>query len=142
MANHFDDDLIHIEKFIPEKPLSVFYIDKESQSLYLKRFLVEPTLKKINIFEEQEGAVLRTLSTDWLPRVEIAGEEYEVSSLCDIYKWKAKGKRIIRDGNAEIKWLEPLPYEIEEPEEEDDTAEEEDYTSDLAGQDGVQGSLF
>ena len=35
-----------------------------------------------------------------------------------------------------------MAYEIEEPEEEDDTAEEEDYTSDLAGQDGVQGSLF
>lgn len=142
LANHFDDDLIRIEKFIPEKPLSVFYIDKNSQALYLKRFLIEPSIKKINIFEEQQGAVLRTLSTDWLPKVEIEGEEYEVAGLCDLYKWKAKGKRISKDGNAAIKWLEPLPYETEEPEDEDLPVQEDDYTSDLTGQDGVQGSLF
>jgi topoisomerase-4 subunit A len=92
LTNHFDDDLIKIEKFNPEKPISVFYIDKESQSIYLKRFLIEPSNKKINIFEEQIGGVLVEVSTDWLPRIELEGKEYEVANLCDIFKWRAKGK--------------------------------------------------
>lgn len=139
LSNHFDDDLIKIEKFNPEKPVSVFYIEKESQSIYLKRFLVEPSNKKVNIFEEQEGAILKEVSTDWLPRIEFEGKEYEVSELCDIFKCKAKGKRVSKNKDSEIKWLEPIPYEEENevPFEEDD-----DFKSEFNDKETIQGSLF
>lgn len=141
LSNHFDDDLIKIEKFNPEKPVSVFYIEKESQSIYLKRFLVEPSNKKINIFEEQEGAILKEVSTDWLPRMEFEGKEYEVSELCDIFKCKAKGKRVSKNKDSEIKWLEPTPYE-EEKESEVPFDNEDDFKSEFNDKETVQGSLF
>lgn len=141
LSNHFDDDLIKIEKFNPEKPVSVFYIEKESQSIYLKRFLVEPSNKKINIFEEQEGAILKEVSTDWLPRMEFEGKEYEISELCDIFKWRAKGKRVSKNKDSEIKWLEPTPYE-EEKESEVPFDNEDDFKSEFNDKETVQGSLF
>lgn len=141
LSNHFDDDLIKIEKFNPEKPVSVFYIEKESQSIYLKRFLVEPSNKKINIFEEQEGAILKEVSTDWLPRMEFEGKEYEVSELCDIFKCKAKGKRVSKNKYSEIKWLEPVPYE-EENENEVPFEEDDDFKSEFNDKETIQGSLF
>lgn len=141
LSNHFDDDLIKIEKFNPEKPVSVFYIEKESQSIYLKRFLVEPSNKKINIFEEQEGAILKEVSTDWLPRMEFEGKEYEVSELCDIFKCKAKGKRVSKNKDSEIKWLEPAPYE-EENENEVPFEEDDDFKSEFNDKETIQGSLF
>ena len=141
LSNHFDDDLIKIEKFNPEKPVSVFYIEKESQSIYLKRFLVEPSNKKINIFEEQEGAILKEVSTDWLPRMEFEGKEYEISELCDIFKCKAKGKRVSKNKDSEIKWLEPTPYE-EEKESEVPFDNEDDFKSEFNDKETVQGSLF
>lgn len=141
LSNHFDDDLIKIEKFNPEKPVSVFYIEKESQSIYLKRFLIEPSNKKINIFEEQEGAILKDVSTDWLPRMEFEGKEYEISELCDIFKCKAKGKRVSKNKDSEIKWLEPTPYE-EEKESEVPFDNEDDFKSEFNDKETVQGSLF
>lgn len=141
LSNHFDDDLIKIEKFNPGKPISVFYIEKESQSIYLKRFLVEPSNKKINIFEEQEGAILKEVSTDWLPRMEFEGKEYEISELCDIFKWRAKGKRVSKNKDSEIKWLEPTPYE-EEKESEVPFDNEDDFKSEFNDKETVQGSLF
>ena len=141
LSNHFDDDLIHIEKFVSDKPLSVFYIDKDSQSLYLKRFIVEPNNKKINIFEDQEGAELKTFSTDWLPRVEIEGKEYELTELCDIYKWRAKGKRVSKNKDAQIHWLEPLAYEQESETTQDDE-DFDNFSSELNDKDTIQGSLF
>ena len=141
LSNHFDDDLIKIEKFNPGKPVSVFYIEKESQSIYLKRFLVEPSNKKVNIFEEQEGAILKEVSTDWLPRMEFEGKEYEVSELCDIFKCKAKGKRVSKNKDSEIKWLEPIPYE-EENENEVPFEEDDDFKSEFNDKETIQGSLF
>ena len=141
LTNHFDDDLIKIEKFNPEKPISVFYIDKESQSIYLKRFLIEPSNKKINIFEEQIGGVLVEVSTDWLPRIELEGKEYEVANLCDIFKWRAKGKRVSKNKDSKITWLEPLPYE-EELKEEGIIEEDDEFKSEFNDKETIQGSLF
>ncbi|MBO5963941.1 MAG: hypothetical protein J6P97_05615, partial [Bacteroidales bacterium] len=141
LTNHFDDDLIKIEKFNPEKPISVFYIDKESQSIYLKRFLIEPSNKKINIFEEQIGGVLVEVSTDWLPRIELEGKEYEVANLCDIFKWRAKGKRVSKNKDSKITWLEPLPYE-EELKEEGIIDEDDEFKSEFNDKETIQGSLF
>ena len=39
LSTHFDDDLIHIEKWHPERPLSVVYYDAEKDLHYCKRFL-------------------------------------------------------------------------------------------------------
>ena len=140
LSLHFDDDLILIEKYKKDKPLSVFYAEKGTNYLYIKRFVPEVSNKKIDIFEEQEGANFINVSYDWLPVVKIGEKEFEVSTLDDIKKYKAKGKRVEKDANVSIEFLEPLEYIC--PEDEEKTTELEEVEIDLADKDTVQGSLF
>jgi topoisomerase-4 subunit A len=141
LSLHFDDDLIFIEKLVKNKPLSIFYAEKQTNYLYLKRFIPEVSNKKIDIFEEQEGAKFLALSYDYLPVVRIGENELEVEKLDDIKKYKAKGKRIEKDANISIEFLEPLEY-IPEQEEEEIEEAIEDVNIELNDKDTVQGSLF
>ena len=71
LATHFDEDMVVIEKFNPEKPVSAIYLDGESKSYFVKRFLIEPTDKKVLFISEAEGSRLEIVTTDALPIVEI-----------------------------------------------------------------------
>jgi hypothetical protein len=82
-----------------------------------------------------------TLSYDFLPVVRIGENEYEVEKLDDIKKYKAKGKRIEKDANVSIEFLEPLEYVVEQ-EEEQIEQEIEQINSELNDKDTMQGSLF
>ena len=64
ITNHFDDDLIVIEKWNPRKPLSAIYFDGEKEDFYVKRFLVEDTDKKTPFITEHEKSYLELVSTD------------------------------------------------------------------------------
>ena len=141
LSLHFDDELILIEKLVKNKPLSIFYAEKQTNALYLKRFVPEISNKKIDVFEEQEGAKFLTLSYDFLPVVRIGENEYEVEKLDDIKKYKAKGKRIEKDANVSIEFLESLEYVVEQ-EEEQIEQEIEQINSELNDKDTMQGSLF
>ncbi|HIW87644.1 MAG TPA: DNA gyrase/topoisomerase IV subunit A [Candidatus Onthomorpha intestinigallinarum] len=111
LSNHFDDDLLVIEKFNSEKPVSLFYLEAESKCVYFKRFLIEQSNKKINIFEEQKDSKLICVSTDWRPVAEIDGKEVVIEDLGDIKKYRAKGKKISKDDKCDVKFTTPLPYE-------------------------------
>src|SRR5690606_6246403 len=41
LSARFDEDMIVLEKWIPDKPLSAVYYDGEKERYYVKRFLVE-----------------------------------------------------------------------------------------------------
>ena len=41
ISNHFDDDMINIEKNNFNKPISVIYFDGNKKSYYIKRFIVK-----------------------------------------------------------------------------------------------------
>ena len=41
ISNRFDDDLVHIEKWHPERPISTVYYDGEKDLYFAKRFLVD-----------------------------------------------------------------------------------------------------
>ena len=47
ITNHFDDDLIVIEKWNPRKPVTAIYFDGDKEDFYVKRFLVDDSDKKI-----------------------------------------------------------------------------------------------
>ena len=76
-----------------------------------------------------------------MPVVRIGENELEVEKLDDIKKYKAKGKRIEKDANISIEFLEPLEY-ISEQEEEEIEEAIEDVNIELNDKDTVQGSLF
>lgn len=139
LSNHFDDDLIVIEKFNSEKPVSLFYLEAESKCVYFKRFLIEQSNKKINILEEQKDSKLICVSTDWRPVAEIDGKEAVIEDLSDIKKYRAKGKKISKDDKCDVKFTTPLPYEEKT---EDNTVTDDDGNDELNDKDGIQASLF
>lgn len=72
IANHFDDDLIHVEKWNPEHPISAVYFDGEKEMHYVKRFLIETKSDKKTIFiTEHEKSTLDIVSTSFEPIAKI-----------------------------------------------------------------------
>ena len=72
LSSHFDDDLIHIEKWYPERPLSVVYYDAKKELHYCKRFLCEVTSdKKVSFISEGEGSFMDIVSTSYKPMARI-----------------------------------------------------------------------
>lgn len=159
LSNHFEDDLLIIEKFKPNKPISIIYYDKENDQHFLKRFLVEEIMdRKVFFVDENSNFKLVYATSDWLPVIELnledskKGKEVEseiinLSEFTDLMKYKAKGKKLSKYSITKINVLESLPFdeEIEEQEEEIEQETEEirlDNNNEHGDEDFIQGSLF
>jgi len=124
ISNHFDEDLLIIEKFNEKKPVTAVYYYAEKEFYYLKRFQVELTDKKTDFIGEEADSKLIQVSTDWLPRFVVIydeklnnrvidDEEIDASAFIDVKSHKAKGKRITTYAVKKIKMIDPLPYQPE-----------------------------
>ncbi len=73
LANRFDDNLIHIEKWNPEHPVSTVYLEPDKKLHYVKRFLCDVSSgKMVPFITEKDGAVMDVVSTDFNPRIKIS----------------------------------------------------------------------
>jgi len=72
LTTHFDEDLISIEKWNPEKPITAIYFDGDKQDFYVKRFLVEDTDNKTLFISDHEDSYLELASTDLLTVIELS----------------------------------------------------------------------
>jgi topoisomerase-4 subunit A len=72
ISTHFEEDLIVIEKWIKEKPITAIYFDGEKEDFYVKRFLVEDTDKKTPFITEHEKSYLELVSTDYNTVIELS----------------------------------------------------------------------
>src|ERR1022692_4086887 len=71
LSTHFDEDIVLIEKFNPTLAVSAIYYDGEDKICYVKRFMVEPTDKKVLFISEGEGSVLEVATTQVNPMAEV-----------------------------------------------------------------------
>lgn len=151
----FDEDMIVIEKWNPEKPISAIYFEGEKQQSFVKRFLAEEADKLYGFIGDHPDSRLEFVSTHWLPRVTLnfdqrAGskdsESIELAEAISIKGIKALGNRIAKIRIKTIDELEPLPYEEEVPaetasskmeaeEHDDDDDQHDDYQPDDAPSD-------
>jgi len=140
LTNHFDEDLLIIEKFDERKPVSAVYYNAEKDFYYLKRFQIEQTDKKTSFIGEEEGSKLIVVSTDWIPRLEVSFDDeannkvtedelINMTEFIDVKSHKAKGKRLTTLVIKKIKMIDPLPFtppdeeQIEEEQNEEDTSD-------------------
>ena len=128
LSTHFDEDMIRIEKFNPDKIISVVYLEGNQKKYYIKRFQIDQQSngsKKINFIGEHPDAELINISLDSLPKIEVFFDvksdkrsvENEIIQLADfiaIKSYKARGKRISNKEIKKIVILESLPYQEEE----------------------------
>ena len=134
LTTHFDQDIILIQKYNPDKIFSVVYFDGEKQTFYTKRFTFEDTDKKVSFISEAPGSYLEFISEQKVPQVVLALEpkkngevrEPETINLVDfiaVKGMKAQGNRLSAVSVLSIELLPPTEEEIEEepeePEEQD-----------------------
>ena len=129
LSNHYDDDLLLIEKYNPKRIISAVYYDAEDGFTYVKRFIPEPTEKRTSFISEAEGSSLVLMQTATSPRLELKfakdkgkerdNEEIDVAEFIGIKGFKAKGKRLSQYKINKIIELdphpEPEPEIVEEP---------------------------
>lgn len=106
LNNHFDDKMILIEKYDPEKTYSVVHYDGKSKNYLVKRFVFEQTGlgKQTSIISEESGSKLVFISgaaqvivkVDQLKGKTETPETIEVdlSALIDVKGMKAMGNRL------------------------------------------------
>jgi topoisomerase IV subunit A len=136
LTTHFDEDLIHIEKFDPKSIMSVVYVEGNQGLWYFKRFHIEETDKKVRFISDHPDSKLITFSLDQRPVFEVKFDERKNEKALDNEEivaedfiapksYKAKGKRISNYAVKNVTWLEPL--EPEQPENDPpETANEEE----------------
>ncbi len=125
LAVHFSEDMIVLEQWVPNKPISVVYFDGEKERFYLKRFLVENENKPEMVISEHPKSYLEVALTDWRPTIDIEfakerGKDrrdnivVDVESFIAIKGIKALGNQLTSYGVKSINQLESLPFD--EPE--------------------------
>jgi topoisomerase IV subunit A len=117
LSNHFEDNILIIEKFRPGKVYSVIYWDADQKFYYVKRFIIEESEKPQCFINENPESKLISLTEVEYPRFEIYfggknkgrdNEIIEVSEFIGIKSYKAKGKRLTSFMVENIQEIEPV----------------------------------
>jgi topoisomerase-4 subunit A len=124
LSTHFDEDMILIEKFNPNKAVSAIYMDGESKTYFVKRFMIESTDKKVLFISETPGSFVEIVTTDALPVVEVKyskvkdkevpSEQIKLTEFIEVKGMKAKGNKLSYSKVKEINLLPPVEIAIDD----------------------------
>ena len=115
----FDDDMIILEKWEPQKPISAIYWNADKELYYIKRFLVDTPDREENLLPDGEDHRLELVTTDMYPQVELVfskprGKDQpdpEVINVADFIAVKgmsARGNMLTKKKLKQTNLLEPL----------------------------------
>lgn len=165
----FDDDVIVLEKWVPDKPITAIYWEGEKELFYVKRFLIENPDREEVIITDHPNSYLEKIFTDYRPVAEVVfvkkrGQEREDNLEVDLESFiavkgiTAMGNQLTKEKVLEINPLEPLPYaepeqlapeemevevtDIAKTDDQTDNPEESDKKKDLKTDETGQGLLF
>ncbi|UOX33794.1 DNA gyrase/topoisomerase IV subunit A [Flavobacterium sediminilitoris] len=143
LTTHFDQDMVVLEKWKPNKPISAIYFDGEKERYYVKRFVIENENKEEIFITEHEKSQLEIVSTDWKPMAEVIfakvkGVQKEtlqvnLEEFIALKGIKALGNQLTADKVKQINLLEPLPFEepVEPEPEKMEVTDEESVSDDV-----------
>lgn len=119
LSNHYEKDILIIEKFDSNKVWSVALYDAEQKYYYLKRFQLEPSQKKQNFLGDNPESRLMLMSDVDYPRFEVVfggNDAFREALVVDaeefigVKSFKAKGKRLTTFEVEAINELEPVRF--------------------------------
>lgn len=119
---HFENELMIVEKFNPDKVYSAIYFDKDAGYYYAKRFTFDETDKEQSFIGENPESTLVLLTQEKHPRIEVAytGKHksrpnvvIDIEEFIGIKGYKAKGKRVTTYEVGKIREIEPLKSDPE-----------------------------
>ena len=153
LSLHFENNIAVMEKWVPEKPISVIYYDGEKERVFVKRFVVENENREELVITEHPKSQLLFVSADWRPMAEVIftkekGKEKEnltvnLEEFISVKGIKALGNQLTTDKVKTINTLESLPYEEPQEEElvEEDLGDEEIVPTPENDNNGTQTEL-
>jgi topoisomerase-4 subunit A len=138
LSNHFDEDMVHLEKWNLHRPISCVYFDTEKEINFVKRFTCEVMSdKRVSFISESEGSYLQVVSTAYRPEIRIVfnkqlketknlpDQVLNLADLIDVKGMKAQGNQVTKMKVKEIlltheiaegkePWpADEVPFEIE-----------------------------
>jgi topoisomerase-4 subunit A len=136
LSTHFDEDMILIEKFDKRKTMTAVFWDAKQGYVYLKRFPIEVSDRKISFIGDHPDNKMLAFSLDHLPVLEIKFDEksngkaiedliLKTEGFVGLKSYKAKGKRLSVNTIKSVRFLEPLPYGLPKEDENIESEEEE-----------------
>ena len=151
LNNHYDDDMLLIEKFDVSKVWTAILFDAEQKYFYIKRFNFEPINKRTQFISPADGSFLKLISCNYYSRFKVIfgnGDEFrdpleiDADEFIGIKSFKAKGKRITTYNVADIVELEPLRFPEDDADngEPSDDAESQNNTDDNNGAESAKKS--
>lgn len=140
--NHYEQDILRIEKFMPDKIWCAVLYDADQQDYpYVKRFTFEAGNKPQSFTGENKNSRLILLTDVPYPRLCITfgghdefrdPQEIDAETFIGVKSFKAKGKRLTTMETQKIEELEPLRHPEEETADpESGTAADEPQTENL-----------
>jgi len=124
LSNHFEEDMLHIEKWQPDHAISCVYFDPEKDLHFVKRFVCEVTTDKmVSFLPEINGVQLDVVTTDYRPKINIVynkllkatknlpDKEESVADLIEVKGMKSIGNQLTK---LKIKEVQLLPISEEE----------------------------
>ena len=133
LSNHFEDNILIIEKYRSGKVYSVIYWDAEQKFYYVKRFIAEESEKPLCFINEDPESKLVSMTEVEYPRFEIhfggkhktrENEIIEVAEFIGVKSYKAKGKRLTSFMVENIQEIEPIVRKESAAQREEDDDEE------------------
>lgn len=157
LSNHYEDNILVIEKFNAHKVWTAALYDADQKYFYLKRFQLEPGSRKQNFLGENPKSRLMLLTDEAYPRIEatFGGRDsfreplvLDAEEFIGVKGFKAKGKRIATFEIEAINELDPVrfapatPVQEEKEEEEENENGSDESNSDIIDEITGQMKLF
>lgn len=61
LSNHFSENIILLEKYLPEKVIVAIYYNYNKSQFYIKKFLIHPSAKKVHFIDTHKDSYLELL---------------------------------------------------------------------------------
>ncbi|MFI3314968.1 MAG: DNA gyrase/topoisomerase IV subunit A [Rikenellaceae bacterium] len=141
LNQYFPENLKFVEKYNPNRTYSVTYFDKSAGYFYVKRFVIEPSDNKPQLFiDESKGSYLVEINDNSFPRVEITyggsnitrpKDIIDIEPFIGVKSHRAKGKRVTALNVSDLKFIEPLIADeiFSEPIAQEESNESEESTT-------------
>ena len=140
LSNHYDDNILIIEKFNSGKVWTAALYDADQKYPYLKRFVLEAGSKRQNFLGENPKSRLLLLSGEAYPRIEVVfgGHDafrepltIDAEEFIGVKSFKAKGKRLSTFEVETVNELESarVATEVQPQDDAENTPEQRDNTA-------------
>jgi topoisomerase IV subunit A len=121
LTQRFDtENILLIEKFVPEKTITAVYVDNEKKQYNAKRFRIETTTlkNKFLFIKEGKGNYLEAVTTDDEPVLavqqgrgaQVRRGKFKMDKVVEIMGWKAVGNKLLDySKSVEMEWVKSKP---------------------------------